>query len=64
MLGRYFQQHKYLPTIHAGAAKGLAILNKYYSKTDESVMYRSTVSMFCQHFKFWLVSDLNFIVLY
>jgi len=30
---------KYLPSIRAGAAKGLVILNKYYSKTDESVMY-------------------------
>jgi hypothetical protein len=30
---------QYFLTIRAGAAKGLAVLNKYYSKTDESVMY-------------------------
>jgi hypothetical protein len=36
---------KYLPSICAGAAKGLAVLNKYYSKTDESVMYRCAMSM-------------------
>ena len=38
---------QYLSTIHAGAAKGLAVLNKYYSKTDESVMYWCAMSMFC-----------------
>ena len=37
---------KYLPSIHAGAAKGLAVLNKYYSKTDESVMYRCAMSAY------------------
>jgi hypothetical protein len=39
MLGIYFQQHKYLPKICAGAAKELTILHKYYLKTDELVMY-------------------------
>lgn len=35
---------KYLPSVRAGAAKGLAVLNKYYSKTDESVMYCCAMS--------------------
>jgi hypothetical protein len=29
-----------------GALKGLAILNKYYSKTDESIMYQIAMSKF------------------
>jgi hypothetical protein len=37
---------KYLPSIRGGAAKGLAVLNKYYLKTDESVMYRCAMSTF------------------
>ena len=37
---------KYLPSIRASAAKGLAVLNKYYSKTDESVMYRCAMSAY------------------
>jgi len=28
------------PAVRAAAAKGIAILNKYYAKTDESIMYR------------------------
>jgi hypothetical protein len=39
---------KYLPSVRAGAAKGLAVLNKYYSKTDESVMYRCAMSTYEQ----------------
>jgi len=51
---------KYLPSIRAGAAKGLAVLNKYYSKTDESVMYRCTMSMFrVQTISFLLSSRLS-----
>ena len=30
--------------MRTGAAKGLAVLNKYYLKTDESIMYRCTMS--------------------
>lgn len=37
---------KYLPSVRAGAAKGLAVLNKYYSKTDESVMYCCAMSAY------------------
>jgi hypothetical protein len=28
------------PAVRASAAKGLAILDKYYAKTDDSIMYR------------------------
>jgi len=34
------------PAVCAAAAKGIAILNKYYAKTDESIMYRCTMSRF------------------
>jgi hypothetical protein len=34
------------PAVRAAAAKGIAILNKYYVKTDESIMYRCTMSRF------------------
>lgn len=32
------------PAIRAAAAKGIAVLNKYYAKTDESIMYRCAMS--------------------
>lgn len=32
------------PAVHASAAKGLAVLNKYYSKTDKSIMYYCAMS--------------------
>lgn len=31
-------------TVRATAAKGLAVLNKYYAKTDDSIMYRMAMS--------------------
>ena len=34
------------PAVRAAAAKGIAILNKYYAKTDESIMYRCAMSRF------------------
>jgi hypothetical protein len=34
-----------MPAIKSAAAKGLAILHKYYSKTDESIMYRCAMSL-------------------
>ena len=36
--------NKLKPAVKVGAAKGLAVLNKYYSKTDESIMYRIAIS--------------------
>lgn len=32
------------PAVRAAAAKGIAVLNKYYAKTDESIMYRCAMS--------------------
>ena len=34
-----------LRPIRVAAARGLAVLNKYYSATDESIMYRIAMSM-------------------
>jgi hypothetical protein len=34
------------PAVHAATAKGIAILNKYYAKMDESIMYHCTMSRF------------------
>jgi len=36
----------FFPAVHATAAKGIAILNKYYAKTDESIMYCCAMSRF------------------
>lgn len=33
-----------LPVVHAGVARGLAIMDKYYSKTDESIMWKTSMS--------------------
>jgi len=32
------------PAVRAAATKGIAVLNKYYAKTDESIMYRCAMS--------------------
>lgn len=39
-LEKAITDHDLYPAVRASAAKGLAILNKYYSKTDDSIMYR------------------------
>lgn len=36
-----------LKPVHIAAARGLRMLHKYYSKTDESIMYRIAMSKFC-----------------
>jgi len=33
-----------MPAVRGGAKKGIAVLNKYYAKTDESIMYRIAIS--------------------
>lgn len=33
-----------LPVIRMAAARGLVVVDKYYSKTDESIMYRLAMS--------------------
>ena len=37
--------HSLMPAIRSAAAKGLAILHKYYSKSDKSSIYRCTMSL-------------------
>jgi hypothetical protein len=37
--------HSLMPPVKSAAAKGLAVLHKYYSKSDESIMYRCVMSM-------------------
>lgn len=32
------------PTVHAATTKGIAVLNKYYAKTDELIMYHCAMS--------------------
>ena len=48
-------KQEYLPSVRTSAVKGLAVLNKYYAKTDELIMYRCTMSMY--HPTFSLVSN-------
>ncbi|KAJ7056484.1 hypothetical protein C8F01DRAFT_1311436, partial [Mycena amicta] len=35
----------YAPIVSLAALKGLAVLDKYYGKTDESIMYRAAMGM-------------------
>jgi hypothetical protein len=43
-LEKAITDHSLYPAVRTSAAKGLAILNKYYSKTDDSIMYRCAMS--------------------
>jgi hypothetical protein len=36
--------HSLMPAVKSAAAKGLAVLHKYYSKSDDSIMYRCAMS--------------------
>lgn len=38
------ESDKTMDMVRVAAARGLAVLNKYYSKTDESVMHRVAMS--------------------
>ena len=33
------------PVVWAASARGMEVINKYYSKTDQSVLYRVAMSM-------------------
>ncbi|KAF8578273.1 hypothetical protein K439DRAFT_1362533, partial [Ramaria rubella] len=39
-LDQYASDKKFFPVVRSAAAKGCEILNKYYSLTDDSVVYR------------------------
>ena len=34
------------PSVHAAAARGRIVLNKYYSRTDRSMVYRIAMGMY------------------
>ncbi|KAF8576549.1 hypothetical protein K439DRAFT_1366877 [Ramaria rubella] len=40
VLDKYASNQTLFPAVHSAAAKGHKILNKYYSLTDESIVYR------------------------
>ncbi len=46
MLEDVIESDKTMDMVRVAAARGLAVLNKYYSKTDESVMHRVAMSKF------------------
>ncbi|GLB40082.1 putative protein dimerization activity [Lyophyllum shimeji] len=41
----YITNTSLLPAVRAAASRGLAMINKYYSKTDDSVVYRIAMVM-------------------
>jgi hypothetical protein len=45
-LGKAIDSDKIHITVRAGAIAGLAVLNKYYGKTDKSIIYRLAIRMF------------------
>ncbi|SJL14102.1 uncharacterized protein ARMOST_17557 [Armillaria ostoyae] len=44
-LEKYLEDATLYPAVHAGVARGLAIIDKYYSKTDESIMWKTAMIM-------------------
>ena len=48
--------HSLLSAIKSAAVKGLAVLHKYYSKSDESIMYCCAMSLSSTlNFLLWLI---------
>lgn len=43
-----------LPVVRTAAARGLKVLNKYYSATDESIMYCVAMSMYISFLVFMI----------
>ncbi|KAI0682481.1 hypothetical protein C8T65DRAFT_596720, partial [Cerioporus squamosus] len=43
MLTEAHENPALLPAVRAAASLGRAVLNKYYAKTDDSIMYRCTI---------------------
>lgn len=39
----------HLPVIRMAAARGLVVVDKYYAKTDDSLMYRLAMSEFLSY---------------
>ena len=51
-------QRVMFPVIRMAAAMGIGILDKYYSKTDDSIMYRVAMCTSLDFFKFPFTSNL------
>jgi hypothetical protein len=45
-LDDYASNEDLLPAVRMAAKRGHAVLNKYYGKTDDSIMYRIAMSMY------------------
>ncbi len=43
-LEKYLEDATLYPAVRVGVARGLAITNKYYSKTDKSIMWKTVMS--------------------
>ncbi|PBK89306.1 hypothetical protein ARMGADRAFT_936027, partial [Armillaria gallica] len=43
-LEKYLEDATLYPAVHVGVACGLAITDKYYSKTNESIMWKTAIS--------------------
>ncbi|KAK0429535.1 hypothetical protein EV421DRAFT_1723159, partial [Armillaria borealis] len=43
-LEKYLKDATLYPAVRAGVVHGLAIINKYYLKTDESIMWKTVIS--------------------
>ncbi|PBL01890.1 hypothetical protein ARMGADRAFT_883386, partial [Armillaria gallica] len=50
-----------LPVIYAAVAQGLAIINKYYSKTDKSIMWKTAMIMH-SHYKLNYFHSQNWLI--
>ncbi|KAE9388812.1 hypothetical protein BT96DRAFT_835757, partial [Gymnopus androsaceus JB14] len=48
-LEKVIQMAAHLPVIHMAAARGLVVVDKYYAKTDDSLMYRLAMSEFLSY---------------
>lgn len=43
-LAHFKDDHALTPVVRAGASRGIEVINRYYSKTDHSVVYRIAMS--------------------
>lgn len=48
-LEKVIRMAAHLPVIRMAAARGLVVVDKYYAKTDDSLMYRLAMSEFLSY---------------
>jgi hypothetical protein len=46
-LDEFIDDSQGIPVVRAAAYRGITMMNKYYALTDDSVVYRIAMSMFC-----------------